>query len=50
MTALPDTRHKYTIEEYIELLLNSDERFEYFDGEVVSLAGGKFRTGVSGPT
>ncbi|MGH9752343.1 MAG: Uma2 family endonuclease, partial [Blastocatellia bacterium] len=39
MSALPKTR--YTIEEYIELLKNSDERFEYFDGEVVSMAGGK---------
>ncbi len=32
---------KYTIEEYIELIKNSDERFEYFDGDVVSMAGGK---------
>ncbi len=39
MSAVPKTR--YTIEEYIELLKNSDERFEYFDGEVVSMAGGK---------
>lgn len=29
------------MEEYIELLKNSDERFEYFDGEIVSMAGGK---------
>ncbi len=39
MSALP--KHKYTIEEYIELLKNSEERFEYFDGELVSMAGGK---------
>ncbi|MGH9847751.1 MAG: Uma2 family endonuclease [Blastocatellia bacterium] len=39
MSALPKTR--YIIEEYIELLRNSDERFEYFDGEVVAMAGGK---------
>ncbi len=39
MSALPQTH--YTIEEYIELLKNSDERFEYFDGEVVVMAGGK---------
>ncbi|MEO6725053.1 MAG: Uma2 family endonuclease [Blastocatellia bacterium] len=39
MAALPD--RKYTVEEYIELLKNSDERFEYFDGEIVSMAGGR---------
>lgn len=39
MTAVP--KRKYTIEEYIELLKNSDERFEYFDGEIVSMASGK---------
>jgi Uma2 family endonuclease len=39
MSAVPKTR--YTVEEYIELLKNSDERFEYFDGEVISMAGGK---------
>ena len=44
MSALP--KRKYTIEEYIELLKNSDERFEYFDGEVVSMAGGKIDHGA----
>lgn len=39
MTAL--TKRKYTVEEYIELLKNSDERFEYFNGEIVSMAAGK---------
>ncbi|MFN7927081.1 MAG: Uma2 family endonuclease [Blastocatellia bacterium] len=39
MSALP--KRKYTIEEYIELLKNSEERFEYFDGELFSMAGGK---------
>lgn len=39
MTALP--KLKYTVEEYIELVKNSDERFEYFNGEIVSMAGGK---------
>lgn len=39
MTALP--KRKYTVEEYIELLKSSDERFEYFNGEVVSMAAGK---------
>ncbi|MBS1808186.1 MAG: Uma2 family endonuclease [Acidobacteria bacterium] len=40
MTALP--KRKYTIEEYVELLKTSEERFEYFDGELFSMAGGKF--------
>ena len=39
MTGL--TKRKYTVEEYIELLKNSDERFEYFNGEIVSMAAGK---------
>jgi len=39
MTAIP--KKFYTVEEYIELLKNSDERFEYFDGEIVSMAGEK---------
>lgn len=43
MISLPKKR--YTIEEYIELLKNSDERFEYFDGEIVSMAAGKISHG-----
>lgn len=39
MSAIP--KRKYTIEEYIELLKTSEERFEYFDGELFSMAGGK---------
>ncbi len=45
MTAQPNLPHKYTVEEYIELLHNSDERFEYFDGEIVSMAAGKISHG-----
>lgn len=37
MTALP--KQRYTIGEYIELDKNSEERFEYFNGEVFSMAG-----------
>lgn len=43
MSAMP--KQKYTVEEYIELLKNSDERFEYFDGEIVSMAGGSVSHG-----
>ena len=38
MNAIP--KHRYTLEEYIELDKNSEERYEYFDGEVFALAGG----------
>lgn len=40
MSALP--KRKYTIEEYIELLKTTEEKMEYFDGEIFSMAGGKF--------
>jgi Uma2 family endonuclease len=39
MTALPKKDH-YTLEEYIELEKSSEERYEYFDGEVFAMAGG----------
>lgn len=42
---IPAPKKKYTVEEYIELLKNSDERFEYFDGEIVSMAAGKISHG-----
>lgn len=38
-------KQKHTIEEYIELLNNSDERFEYFDGEIVSMIADKVSHG-----
>ncbi len=38
MTALP--KKKYTLKEYLELDKNSEERYEYFDGEVFAMAGG----------
>jgi Uma2 family endonuclease len=30
---------RYTLEEYLELDKNSDERLEYLDGETFSMAG-----------
>ena len=33
------SKAKYTLEEYLELDRNSDERWEYWDGEVFSLSG-----------
>ena len=40
MSAVAQSRRKYTIEEYVELLKNSEERLEYFDGEILSMASG----------
>ena len=37
MTALP--KHKYTLEEYFEIERDSEEKFEYWDGNVWSMAG-----------
>lgn len=38
MTALP--KRKYTLDEYLELDQHSEERYEFFDGEIVSMSGG----------
>jgi len=38
MIALP--KRRYTLEEYIELDKNSEEKYEYFNGEVFAMAGG----------
>jgi Uma2 family endonuclease len=35
---------KYTIEQYIELEQFSEERYEYFDGEVFAMTGGRCRS------
>jgi Uma2 family endonuclease len=37
MSALP--KQKYTLEEYLELDRNSDERLEFWEGEVLSMSG-----------
>lgn len=39
MTALPK-KDRYTLEEYLELDKNSEEKYEYFDGQVFAMAGG----------
>ncbi len=46
MSALP--KPKYTIEEYIELEKSSEERYEYFDGEVFAMAGGSLNHSLIG--
>ena len=33
-------KRKYTLEEYFDLELSTNERFEYFDGEIFSMSGG----------
>jgi Uma2 family endonuclease len=37
MIALP--KRKYSLEEYFEIELNSEEKFEYYDGNIWSMAG-----------
>lgn len=37
MSALP--KYKYSLEEYLELDANSEERLEYWDGEIFSMSG-----------
>lgn len=37
MTALP--KHKYTLQEYFEIERESEEKFEYWDGNIWSMAG-----------
>jgi len=37
MTALP--KRKYTLEEYFEIERNSEEKYEYWDGNIWSMAG-----------
>ena len=46
MSALPKQETYYTVEEYITLLQSSDVRYEYFDGEIVAMAGGKISHGA----
>ena len=38
MAALP--KRKYTIEEYVQILKNTEEKIEYLDGELFSMVGG----------
>ena len=45
MSALPKQESYYTVEEYIAILKNSDERYEYLDGELTAMAGGKIAHG-----
>lgn len=40
MSAIPVSKQKYTLEEYLELDKNSEEKYEYFDGDVFDMAGG----------
>ena len=44
MSALP--KYRYTLEEYIELEKSSEERYEYFDGEVFAMAGGSLEHAI----
>ena len=41
MTALP--KRKYSLEEYFEIERNSEEKFEFWDGNVWSMAGASIK-------
>ena len=41
MTAIPQTDRKYTEQEYFDLLAASDFKYEFHDGQVEMMAGGK---------
>jgi len=40
MSAIAVSKQKYTLEEYLELDKNSEEKYEYLDGEIFAMAGG----------
>lgn len=39
---LTQPQHCYTLQDYFELEASSEERYEYFDGEVFNMSGGTF--------
>lgn len=39
ITMAANPKHKYTLEEYFDLELSSEERYEYWDGEVFCMSG-----------
>lgn len=43
MTALPQPRHRYTYEEYLAYERDSAMKHEFFDGEILAMAGGSPR-------
>lgn len=40
MSAIPVSKRKYTLKEYLELDKSSEEKYEYLDGDVFDMAGG----------
>lgn len=45
MSALPQSKLRFTLEEYFALERYSDRRFEYLDGEIVLMTGGSRQHG-----
>ncbi len=43
MTAVPQSRHRYTYEEYLSFERDSETKHEYFAGEIYAMAGGSLR-------
>jgi Uma2 family endonuclease len=40
MTAAPQPPRRYTIQEYLRMEYDAEQRHEYYDGEIVAMAGG----------
>ena len=41
--SLPQTMARYTVEEYLALERQSEERHEYIDGQIYAMAGGSYQ-------
>src|SRR4051794_25914744 len=44
--SIPQPRRKFTVEEYLAFERAADERHEYFDGEIIAMAGEKLPHGI----
>jgi Uma2 family endonuclease len=45
-SAHSEPRRKFTVEEYLALERAAEERHEYFDGEIIAMAGEKLAHGI----
>ena len=44
--SIPEPRRKFTVEEYLALERAAEERHEYFDGEIIAMAGERLPHGI----
>ena len=43
---IPEPRRKFTVEQYLALERAAEQRHEYFDGEIIAMAGEKLPHGI----